>query len=62
MKTNCLNLTFANGAILNLNKRKEKRTKPCVNLLQYSNDEITICFWQLSLYIQKFNFFYNETL
>ena len=47
MKINCLNLTSINGAILNLNKRKSKKEleRPCANMLQCSNDEITSCFW-----------------
>ena len=47
---NCLNLTSVNGAILNLNKKRKKELdRACANILQYSNDEIKICFWQQSL-------------
>ena len=35
MKTNCLNLISENGAILNLNKRKEL-DRPCVNSCIYA--------------------------
>ena len=39
-----------NGAILNLNKKKRKELdSPCINMLQYSNEEIMFCFWQQSM-------------
>ena len=45
MKINCLNLTPVNGAMVNLNKN----WIDLASLLQYSNHEIMICFWQRSL-------------
>ena len=39
MKTNCLNLTSENGAILNLNKRKEL-DRPCVNSCIYAETNL----------------------
>ena len=58
MIINCLNPASVNGAMLNLNKRKEKELdRPCVNMLQYSNDEMMICFWQQSLQIHKLDSF-----
>ena len=43
MKRSCSNPTSANGAILDLDKRGKKALdRPCVNMSQYSNEEITI--------------------
>ena len=33
-------------------KRKKELARPCVNMLQYSNEEITFCLWQRYLKIQ----------
>lgn len=46
MKGNWSNPTSVNGIILNLDKSKEKKEldRPCINILQYSNEEITIPF------------------
>ena len=45
MKINCVNLTLANRAILNLSKRKEKKEleRPCVSMLQYSTKSAFTC-------------------
>lgn len=43
MKINCLNPASLNAVMLNLNQRKEKELdRPCVNMLQKSNDEIAM--------------------
>ena len=48
LEKNCLNVTSVDGAIVNLSQKKKKKEmdRPGCNVLQYSNDEITNCFWQ----------------
>ena len=50
MKINC-KFTSVNGEIIliNIKEKKKELDGPCTNMLQYSNEEIAICFRQRAL-------------